>query len=88
MQDTGERERKLMKKKIKYTNEPIGELKIVKDFLPTPSQLVLKEKNVKVTINLKESSIDFFKLVADKHHTQYQKIIRNLLDYYASQVRV
>ncbi len=77
-----------MNKKTKYTDEPMGEIEIVKDFLPSPSQLVMKEKNVKVTINLKESSIDFFKLVANKHHTQYQKIIRNLLDYYASQVRV
>lgn len=75
-----------MKKKFKYTEEPMGDLEIVKDFLPTPSQLVLKEKNVKVTINLKESSIDYFKKVATKNHTQYQKIIRNLLDYYASHV--
>jgi predicted DNA binding CopG/RHH family protein len=75
-----------MKKKIKYTDEPMGELEIVRDFLPSPSQLVLKEKNVKVTINLKESSIDYFKKVANKHHTQYQKIIRNLLDYYASNI--
>ena len=75
-----------MKKKIKYTDEPMGELEIVKDFLPSPSQLVLKEKNVKVTINLKGSSIDYFKKVAAKNHTQYQKIIRNLLDYYASHV--
>jgi predicted DNA binding CopG/RHH family protein len=75
-----------MKKKIKYTDEPMGDLEIVKDFLPSPSQLVLKEKNVKVTINLKESSIDYFKKVATKNHTQYQKIIRNLLDYYASHV--
>ncbi|MDB5105404.1 MAG: hypothetical protein JWP91_3093 [Fibrobacteres bacterium] len=75
-----------MKKKIKYTNEPMGELEIIKDFLPSPEELVLKEKNVRVTINLKESSINFFKKVASKHHTQYQKIIRTLLDHYASQV--
>lgn len=75
-----------MKKKIKYADEPMGDLKIVKDFLPSPSQLVLKEKNIKVTINLKESSIDYFKKAATKNHTQYQKIIRNLLDYYASHV--
>lgn len=75
-----------MKKKIKYTDEPMGEIEIIKDFLPSPEELVLKEKNVRVTINLKESSIDYFKKVASKHHTQYQKIIRNLLDHYASQV--
>jgi len=73
-----------MKKKIKYTKGPIGDVEIVKDFLPPPAKLALNEKNVKVTINLKESSIDFFKKEASKHHTQYQKIIRNLLDYYAS----
>jgi predicted DNA binding CopG/RHH family protein len=86
VQDTGEKVRGFMKKKIKYTDEPMGDLEIVKDFLPSPSQLVLIEKNVKVTINLKESSIDYFKKVANKNHTQYQKIIRNLLDYYASHV--
>ena len=75
-----------MKKRIKYTDEPMSKLEIVKDFLPSPEQLVLREKNVKVTINLKESSIEYFKKVANKNHTQYQKIIRNLLDYYASQV--
>jgi predicted DNA binding CopG/RHH family protein len=75
-----------MKKKIKYTDEPMGDLEIVKDFLPSPSQLVLKEKNVKITINLKESSIEYFKKAANKNNTQYQKMIRNLLDYYASHV--
>lgn len=84
--DIGENGRRYMKRKIKYTDEPMGELEIVKDFLPSPEELVLKEKTVRVTINLKESSIDFFKKMAHKHHTQYQKIIRNLLDYYASQV--
>jgi len=49
-----------MKKKIKYTKEPTGELKVIKDFLPPPDQLVVKEENVKVTIALKKSSVDFF----------------------------
>jgi hypothetical protein len=50
-----------MKSKIKYTDEPMGELRVVKDFLPSPDQLVLKEDNVKVTISLSKSSINFFK---------------------------
>ncbi len=73
-----------MKSKIKYTNEPLGELKVVKDFLPPPDQLVLKEENVKVTIALKKSSIDFFKKEAKKQHTSYQKMIRQVIDWYAS----
>ena len=71
------------RKKIKYTDEPLGEVRIVDDFLPSPDQLVFKEDNVKVTITLSKSSIDFFKKEAKKHHTQYQKMIRRLLDIYA-----
>ncbi|HEC98996.1 MAG TPA: CopG family transcriptional regulator [Proteobacteria bacterium] len=73
-----------MKSKIKYTNEPMGELRVVKDFLPPPDQLVLKEENVKVSIALKKSSIDFFKKEAKKQHTSYQKMIRQVIDWYAS----
>ncbi len=74
-----------MKKKIKYTDEPMGELKIVKDFLPKPEQLALKEDNVKITISLNKSSIEFFKKKAKEQHTSYQKMIRRLIDWYAVQ---
>ncbi len=73
-----------MKSKIKYTEEPMGELRIVKDFLPSPDHLVLKEENVKITISLRKSSIDFFKKKAKEHHTSYQKMIRQVIDWYAS----
>ena len=76
-----------MKNKIKYTNESLGKLKIVEDFLPPPSELVFKEDTVKVTIGLSQSSIAFFKEEAKKHHTQYQKMVRNLLDRYAAYYR-
>jgi predicted DNA binding CopG/RHH family protein len=71
-------------KKIKYTDESLGKLKIVEDFLPAPEDLVFKEESVKVTITLSKSSIEFFKKAAKKHHTQYQKMIRNLLDQYTA----
>ena len=71
------------RKKIKYTDEPLGQVRIVDDFLPSPEGLVFKEDNVKVTITLSKASIDFFKKEAKKHHTQYQKMIRRLLDVYA-----
>jgi len=74
-----------MKKKTKYTDEPMGDLTAVKDFLPTPEQLVLKEENVKITISLNKSSVDFFKQKAKEHHTSYQKMIRRLIDWYATQ---
>jgi len=54
----GERGRRSMKKKIKYTDEPMGELRMVKDFLPSPDQLVLKGKKVKGTIPLSRESCE------------------------------
>lgn len=74
-----------MKNKIKYTDEPMGDLRVVKDFLPPPDQLILKDENVKITISLKKSSIDFFKREAQKHRTSYQRMIRQLIDWYTSQ---
>ena len=62
----------------------MGDLKIVKDFLPPPDQLVLREDNVKITISLKKSSIAFFKEEAKKQRTSYQKMIREVVDWYAS----
>ncbi len=70
------------KKKTKYTDEPIGEIKIIKDFLPSPEQLAFKDDNVKITITLNKSSIEFFKKEAKKNRTHYQKMIRRLLDIY------
>jgi hypothetical protein len=57
--DTGERKRRFMKGRIRYTDEPVGELKRVKDFLPSPVQLILKEEKIKVTISLSRESVDF-----------------------------
>ena len=74
-----------MKNKIRYTDEPMGELRVVKDFLPPPDQLLLKEENVKVTIALRKSSVEFFKREAQKHRMPYQKMIRRVIDWYASQ---
>ena len=82
--DIGGKERRYMKSKIKYSDEPMGKLKVVNDFLPPPEQLVLKEDNVKVTIALKRSSVEFFKKEAKKHRTSYQKMIRQLVYWYTS----
>jgi len=77
-----------MKKKIKYSNEPIGKVEAVRDFLPRPEELIFKEDNVKVTLNLSKSSIDFFKEIAKKKGARYQTVIRNLLDKYSTHYRV
>jgi predicted DNA binding CopG/RHH family protein len=71
-----------MSAKIKYTNEPLGKMKVVKDFLPPPKELAFREEGVKVTLALSKKSVDFFKSEASKHHTQYQRMIRRLVDAY------
>lgn len=38
----------MKKRKSKYKEEHIGKIKIVKDFLPKPKDLVLKEKTTKI----------------------------------------
>lgn len=74
-----------MKKKTINHMMPIGKLTRIKDFLPPPSELIEPEETVKVTISLKKESIKFFKRQAGKHHTKYQKMIREVLDRYATQ---
>jgi predicted DNA binding CopG/RHH family protein len=71
-----------MTKKINYTDEPLGNLRVISDFLPSPEQLAFREETVKVTISLSKKSVDFFKSEAGKHHTQYQRMIRQLIDAY------
>ncbi len=73
-----------MKSKIKYTDEPMGKVKVIEDFLPPPEQLALKEDKVKITISLSKSSVNFFKKEARRNRTSYQKMIRQVIDSYAS----
>jgi predicted DNA binding CopG/RHH family protein len=68
--------------KIKYTNEPLGKVEVIQDFLPSPSELAFREEGVKVTLALSKKSVEFFKLEAEKHQTQYQRMIRRLIDAY------
>jgi len=71
-----------MSEKIIYTDEPIGNVKVIADFLPSPAELAFNEEAVKVTLALSKKSIDFFKSEAAKNHTQYQRMIRRLVDSY------
>ena len=68
---------------IKYTAGEIGRVRVIKDFLPRPDDLVPREDNVKVTLSLSRRSLDFFKREAKKHRVPYQRMIRALVDAYA-----
>lgn len=73
-----------MSKKIKFSEESKGRQDAIKGIMPSPEELAWKEETVKVTLSLTKNSVDFFKKKAKTHRTQYQKMIRRLLDEYAS----
>ena len=70
-------------KKESDLNKPIGKMTRVDDFLPPPEDLVIPEHMVKVTLRIEEESLEFFKEQSKKHHTKYQKMIRDVLKRYA-----
>jgi len=74
-----------MRKKIYDTDMPVGKMIKIKDFLPPPEELVIREETAKITISLKKASVDFFKRQAQRYHTKYQRMIRELVDRYAMQ---
>ena len=80
----GEKVNKFMSRKIKYSDEELGDIRVIADFLPSPEELAYRDDTVKVTISLSQSSVDFFKREAKKKNTQYQKMIRRLLDAYST----
>src|SRR5688500_8676709 len=74
-----------MRKKIKYTDEPMEIGAIVKDFLPPPDKLVLRPETIKVTLSISTFALAYFKQQAKKLKVRYQTMIRNLLDLYVKQ---
>jgi predicted DNA binding CopG/RHH family protein len=68
---------------VRYTAGEIGRVRVIKDFLPPPVDLVPREDNVKVTLSLSRRSLDFFKREAKKRRVPYQRMIRALVDRYA-----
>lgn len=74
-----------MKKQIRYTDEPIKVGRVVPDFLPKPEELVQREKNERITLNLSAQSLSFFRELGRKSHVPYQKLIRRYLDDFVHQ---
>ena len=56
---------------------------IARVVLPPPSQLVKREQTVKVTLELTEKSLAFFKRQAKRESVPYQRMIRGLIDAHA-----
>ncbi|HEY4751539.1 MAG TPA: hypothetical protein VIH60_14220 [Steroidobacteraceae bacterium] len=65
----------------KITSEPLGALRVLPDFLPAAA--APREEEVRITVLLSRTSLEFFKAEARRHNTQHQRLIRKLLDRYA-----
>ncbi len=51
--------------------------------LPSIIEVIIEDQTEKITIPLTSYSVAFFKSVANKHNSSYQRIIRRLLHEYA-----
>lgn len=69
-----------MSGKVRYTNEPLGNPKAIRDFLPSPEEPAFRDEDVKITIRPSEESVEFLRSAAAKSETQYQRMIHGLLD--------
>ncbi|HEX8226604.1 MAG TPA: BrnA antitoxin family protein [Candidatus Saccharimonadales bacterium] len=78
-----------MTKTIKYTDAPediehaLDGAHIVKDLLPSPSELIRKTEKEKITIAIDKQSLDRFKMYAKKHDAKYQTMMNGVLSSYA-----
>ena len=73
-----------MKKKIKRdSDKPIGKLRIIPDFLPSPEELFPKSEVQKITILVDKNTVLFFKKTAFQHGQKYQRMMREVLKGYA-----
>ena len=65
--------------------EPIGNVTIVDDFLPSPEQLVPKKNTVRLTLDFTKESIEFLQREAQSQDASYEVMIRKLVDAYVQQ---
>jgi predicted DNA binding CopG/RHH family protein len=73
--------KKRKKKREMDSDMPVGELTVIPDFLPPPSELA-KAKTL-ITMNVDAETMEFFKREAKKKGGKYQRMMREVLKRYA-----
>lgn len=71
-----------MNNKITYTDENLEFGEIVEDFLPHPNELILKQKKVKIFMELTEENILFLQREATKKNISDQGLIELIINEY------
>ena len=72
-----------MRKKMTNRDMPIGEIVIMEDFLPPPEKLFPRTEKQKITLEIDERTVSYFKAKAKQTGTKYQKMMREVLKGYA-----
>lgn len=75
--------KKKANKKKSYSDEPVGNLTRIADFLPPPNKLLPSEESRKITLALDDETIEVFKHMASEYGTKYQRMMREVLKGYA-----
>ncbi|HUC95973.1 MAG TPA: CopG family transcriptional regulator [Candidatus Saccharimonadia bacterium] len=87
--DIGGKERRYMSNVVNYTNAPsdieqaLDDATVIRDFLPSPEELVSRGEKKKITIAVDKRSLELFKEYAKKHKTKYQPMMNGVLSSYA-----
>ena len=79
-QDADAKARRFMSAIITYTDEPMDDIRVVADFLPSPEELAFREESVKVTISLSKKSVEFFKAQGRGYQTAINKVLRRYVE--------
>jgi hypothetical protein len=77
-----------MKKRIKYTNEPMRVGPPIEDFLPPPEEMRHWSRRPTVTLDVEESTIEAFRKIAGDTPGGYPSIMGKVLNLYASDSEV
>ena len=65
-------------------DRPIGKLTIIKDDLPSPKVLARAFETQRITMDVENDTIEFFKRQANVTGAKYQRLMREVLKSYAT----
>lgn len=61
----------------------MGKLRRVDDFLPPPEELFPRSEMKKITLEVDEATVNFFRQKGKQQRTPYQRMMREVLKSYA-----
>ena len=66
------------------SDRPIGKLTLIRDDLPSPKALARAFETQRITMDVENDTVEFFKKQADVTGAKYQRLMREVLKSYAT----